>query len=37
MVLYTDGLTEAGGKYGEMFGDDRLRDIVRIRGDFRSF
>ena len=28
LVFYTDGITEAAGPGGEMFGDDRLRDLV---------
>jgi serine phosphatase RsbU (regulator of sigma subunit) len=28
LVLYTDGLTEARGTTGEMFGDDRLRQAI---------
>jgi sigma-B regulation protein RsbU (phosphoserine phosphatase) len=29
VVMYTDGITEAQDAYGEQFGPDRLRDLVR--------
>ncbi|MCX6156333.1 MAG: PP2C family protein-serine/threonine phosphatase [Candidatus Kapabacteria bacterium] len=29
LVLYTDGITEANNALGEMFGEDRLKDLIR--------
>jgi sigma-B regulation protein RsbU (phosphoserine phosphatase) len=31
-VLYTDGITEAQGKDGRMFGEERLIKIIESRG-----
>ncbi len=33
MVLFTDGITEAVDKNGEMFGNERLVKIVEREGD----
>ncbi|MDM8552831.1 SpoIIE family protein phosphatase [Desulfobacterales bacterium HSG2] len=33
MVLFTDGITEARGKNGDLFGDDRLIKIIETSGD----
>ncbi len=31
LVLYTDGVTEAMNSSGELFGEERLRDVIRAR------
>jgi sigma-B regulation protein RsbU (phosphoserine phosphatase) len=31
LVLYTDGVTDALNGEGEMFGDDRLREVITAR------
>lgn len=31
LVLYTDGVTEAMDASGDLFGDDRLRDVIRAK------
>ncbi len=31
LVLYTDGVTEAMNQAGELFGEERLRDVIRAR------
>jgi sigma-B regulation protein RsbU (phosphoserine phosphatase) len=36
LVFYTDGITEAAGPDGEMFGDDRLRGLVAALPPFLS-
>ena len=30
-MLYTDGVTEAMDASGELFGDERLREVIRAR------
>ena len=36
LICYTDGITEAMNGQQELFGEDRLADIWRVRGEYRS-
>ena len=36
LVLYTDGITEANNETGEMYGEDRLRDLIRLSPDLTA-
>ena len=36
LLLYTDGITEAANHQGDLWGEDRLADIIRQNSDLSS-